>query len=182
MHAARSHQRRPSAEAESSGSAEGLAERGRGTAVGALVEPLSPRGAQRHAWGESGTRRRARAAFSGASGCPKLVLRFAVAPEKASMPPSMPGEGHKTTKPPRASLPRASPIPLGTYLLSVDQKSPWPCPACPPPPPPPAFSSFGRSATRHSVVSMRAETDAAFCRAVRTTFTGSMTPMPSRLP
>lgn len=48
--------------------------------------------------------------------------------------------------------------------------------------PPAAFSSFGRSATRHSVVSIRLATEAAFWSAVRTTFTGSMTPMPRRLP
>ena len=45
-----------------------------------------------------------------------------------------------------------------------------------------AFSSFGRSATRHSVVSIRPATLAAFCSAVRTTFTGSMTPCARRLP
>src|SRR5258708_27286264 len=61
-----------------------------------------------------------------------------------------------------------------------DQKSPWPCPAWPPPPP--FLSSFGRSATRHSVVSMRPATLAAFCSAVRTTFTGSMPPIAKRGP
>ncbi len=46
---------------------------------------------------------------------------------------------------------------------------------------PPAFlpwswSSFGASAIRASLVSSRVATEAEFCRAVRVTFTGSMTP------
>jgi hypothetical protein len=69
----------------------------------------------------------------------------------------------------------------GTGPVSVgDQKSPWPWPAWPPPPE--DFSSLGRSATRHSVVSMRPATEAAFWRAVRTTLAGSMTPCSRRSP
>lgn len=49
-------------------------------------------------------------------------------------------------------------------------------------PPVSVFSSFVHSAMRHSVVSISPATLAAFCSAVRTTFTGSMTPMPMRLP
>ncbi len=61
---------------------------------------------------------------------------------------------------------------------STNQKSPpWLCP-----PPPPAFSSLGFSATIASVVSIRPATDAAFCRAVRTTLAGSMTPIATRSP
>lgn len=100
-------------------------------------------------------------------------------PDSSSSPPPEPTENPRNLSTPGVSL---IPHQTGsTSSRSLDQKSPWPWPACPPPPPP-AFSSFGRSATRHSVVSMSDETEAAFCSAVRTTFTGSMTPCASRLP
>src|SRR5690606_28000074 len=70
---------------------------------------------------------------------------------------------------------------LSRVRLSLDQKSmpsaPWEwAPAHAP------LSSFGISATSASVVSMRPATDAAFCRAVRTTLVGSMTPASNRSP
>jgi hypothetical protein len=55
-------------------------------------------------------------------------------------------------------------------------------PPCEWPPPAAGFSSFGFSAISASVVSMRLATDAAFCRAERTTLTGSMTPSATRSP
>src|SRR5207245_792615 len=53
-----------------------------------------------------------------------------------------------------------------------------PMPPMPPIPPAPAATGFssGLSATRASVVSSRPAMDAAFCRAERVTFAGSMTP------
>ena len=60
-----------------------------------------------------------------------------------------------------------------------------PMPPIPPmsgmPPPAPA-SSFGASATMHSVVSSSDATEAAFCRAVRVTFVGSRMPSSSMSP
>jgi hypothetical protein len=62
----------------------------------------------------------------------------------------------------------------GTYMS-------MPMPPMPPmPPPPPGIagaSSFGASATMHSVVSIRPATDAAFCSAVRVTLVGSRMPI-----
>ena len=54
-------------------------------------------------------------------------------------------------------------------------------PSIPPMPPMPpgmgaSFLGSGFSAMAHSVVSSREATEAAFCRAVRVTFLGSMTP------
>lgn len=48
------------------------------------------------------------------------------------------------------------------------------------PPPAGAFLSSGTSETRASVVSIRAAMDAAFCRAVRVTLVGSITPALTR--
>ena len=54
-------------------------------------------------------------------------------------------------------------------------------PSMPPPMPPPmpatGASSFGASATMHSVVSIRPATEAAFCSAVRVTLVGSRMPI-----
>src|SRR5690606_15051236 len=65
-----------------------------------------------------------------------------------------------------------------------DQKSIPPMP--PPMPPmsgaPPAEAFLGASATAASVVIMMPATEAASCRAVRTTLAGSMTPMATRSP
>ena len=55
---------------------------------------------------------------------------------------------------------------------------PMPPSAAPVPQLQPFFS--GRSAMRHSVVSMRPAIEAAFCRAERVTFVGSTTPLVSR--
>jgi hypothetical protein len=65
---------------------------------------------------------------------------------------------------------------------AVTQKSPPPMPPCECPPPPAGFSSFGFSAISASVVSIKLATDAAFCSALRTTLTGSMTPSATRSP
>ena len=48
------------------------------------------------------------------------------------------------------------------------------------PSPPPSSSAFGISTTSESVVRSRADTLAAFCRAVRTTLAGSITPALTR--
>ena len=67
-----------------------------------------------------------------------------------------------------------NPLPTGHYMPMP------PMPPMPPMsgmPPPPAPSSFGESATMHSVVSISEDTEAAFCSAVRVTLVGSRMPI-----
>ena len=52
----------------------------------------------------------------------------------------------------------------------------------PPGMPPAGASSFGASATMHSVVSISDATEAAFCSAVRVTLVGSRMPISSMSP
>ena len=66
-------------------------------------------------------------------------------------------------------------------LLPEAANSSYIMPSMPPiPPMPPGMagaSSFGASATMHSVVSIRPATEAAFCNAVRVTLVGSRIPI-----
>ena len=77
--------------------------------------------------------------------------------------------------------------PAGTQtLLQNEALAAYIMPPIPPMPPSaapvPQLQPFfsGRSAMRHSVVSMRPAIEAAFCRAERVTFVGSTTPLVSR--